>query len=118
MSAEKYDYAKFTRDEVERVFGPKSNSAEAARMAKFEPQKYAALKQSAAYIHGVVAEAMLPRASQLTREQREAKTRADLAAQKDELIEVPVAMCDRLGLPHGTRVTWENLQKSMGRQPI
>lgn len=115
MSAEKYDYGRFTRDEVERIFGPKSNSAEAARMAKFEPAKYAALKQSAAYVHGVIAEAMLPRSSQLTREQRDAKARADVAAQKDDLIAIPDALADRVGVERGFRVSFENLQKIMGR---
>jgi|ERR1700730_16987850 len=114
--SEKYDYSKFSRAEAEEVFGPKSNSLKAAQMAKFQPDLYAALKQSAAYIHGIIAPAMLPRSSQLTREQLDAKARADAAKQKDELIEVPMQVCDRLGLPYGTKVTYEQLQRTLGKR--
>src|ERR1700751_4333360 len=77
--------------EVREIFGPSSNSLKASRLAKTDPARYAALKQAACYTYGIVAEAMLPRSSQLTREQREQKARADAAAQRDELIEVPIA---------------------------
>ena len=116
--SDKLDFDKFTKEEVTAVIGPGSDSRKAAEMAKHRPELYAALKQSACYTHGIIAPAMLPRSSQLTREQLDAKRRADAAAQKNELIEVPPQVCDRLGLPHGTRVSWENLQKTMGRQPI
>jgi hypothetical protein len=114
----KYDYAKFSRAECEEVFGPKSKSLKAAQMAKFQPDLYAALKQSACYTHGIIAEAMLPRAHQLTREQLDKKARADAAAAQDNLIPLPNELADRLGVPWGTRVTYEQLQKSMGKQSI
>jgi hypothetical protein len=117
-SNEQLDFAKFTREEVAQVFGPGSDSRKAYELSKYNPAKYAALKQAAVYSFGIVAESMLPRAHQLTREQLDKKARADAAAQKDELIEVPHQVCDRLGLPYGTKVTWEQLQKSMGRQPV
>lgn len=116
MSAN-YDYARFSRAECEEIFGPKSNSLKAAQMAKFQPDLYAALKQSSCYTHGIIAEAMLPRSSQLTREQLAEKARADAAKQKDELIEVPMQVCDRVGLPYGTKLSYENFTKAvMGRQ--
>jgi hypothetical protein len=101
--------------QVREIFGPGSNSLKAAQMAKLDPQKYAQLKQAACYTYGIIAEAMLPRASQLTREQREQKARADAAAQKDDLIAIPDALADRVGVERGFRVTYENLQKIMGR---
>src|SRR5258708_21887909 len=113
---EQYDYSKFSRAEVEAVFGPRSNSLEAARMAKFEPTKYAALKQAGVYLFGLISESMLPRASQLTREQREAKTRADLAAQKDETFQLPEPLAARLGVPADTKVSWDTLQRLLGRK--
>jgi hypothetical protein len=117
-SSNELDFAKFTKEEVTQVFGPGSDSRKAYELSKRQPNLYAAMKQAAVYNFGLLPEAMLPRASQLTRDQLELKRRADLAAQKDELIEVPMPVCDRLGLPHGTRVTWDKLQKSMGRQPV
>jgi hypothetical protein len=112
--SEKYDYAKFTRDEVERVFGPRS-SAEAARMAKYEPQKYAALKQAGCYVFGTISESMLPRASRLTPEQRDKKARADAATAQNDLIAIPDALADRVGVERGFKVSYDNLQKIMGR---
>jgi hypothetical protein len=114
--SEKYDYATFSRAEVEEVFGPKSNSLKAAQMAKFEPQKYAALKQSACYTHGIIAEAMLPRSSQLTREQLDQKAKADAAAQRDEKILLPEEIADRLHLPFGTRMTFAQIQTALGHR--
>ncbi len=114
--SDKYDYSKFSRAEVEEVFGPKSNSLKAAQMAKFQPDLYAALKQSAAYIHGIIAPAMLPRSSQLTREQLDAKARADAAAQKDEKILLPEEIADRLHLPFGTRMTFAQIQTALGHR--
>jgi hypothetical protein len=113
--SEKYDYSKFSKQEAEEIFGPTSNSVKAAQMAKFDPQKYSALKQSAAYIHGLIAPVMLPRASQLTREQLDAKARADAAAQKDESFTLAPALADRLGIPADTKVSWETFQRLMGR---
>ena len=112
--SEKYDYSKFSRSEVEAVFGPKSNSLKAAQMAKFQPDLYAALKQSAAYIHGIIAPAMLPRSSQLTREQLDAKARADVV--KDDLIAIPDVLAARLAVPVGTKVSFETLERLMGRK--
>ena len=113
--SQKYDYARFSRQEVEEIFGPKSDSLKAARLAKTDPEKYTALKQSGAYIHGIIAPAMLPRSSQLTREQLDVKARADVAAQKDDLIAIPDVLADRMKVERGTRVSFENLQKLLGR---
>ena len=112
----KYDYARFSKQEVEEIFGPKSDSLKAARLAKTDPEKYTALKQSGAYIHGIIAPAMLPRSSQLTREQLDAKARADAAAQRDDLIALPDALADRMGVERGFKVSFENLEKLMGRR--
>jgi hypothetical protein len=113
--SEKLDFDKFTKEEVTAVIGPGSDSRKAAEMAKHRPELYAALKQSACYTHGVIAEAMLPRASQLTREQLDSKRRADAAAQRDDLIAIPDALAARLAVPVGTKVSYEALQKLMGR---
>src|SRR6266404_881498 len=112
------DFAKFTKEEVTQVFGPGSDSRKAYELSKFDPARYAALKQAAVYSYGLVAESMLPMKSRISKQALEDKRRSDMAKQKDELIEVPPAVCDRLGLQYGTKVTYEQLQKSLGKQPV
>ena len=115
-SNEQLDFSKFTREEVTQVFGPGSDSRKAYELSKFDPARYRALKQAAVYSYGLVAESMLPRASQLTREQLDAKRRADLAAQKDESFPLPPALADRFGVPADTKVSFETLQRLLGRK--
>ena len=104
--------------QVREIFGPTSNSLKAAQMAKHQPDLYAKLKQAACYSYNIVPEAMLPRSSQLTREQREAKIRSEVAAQKDETFQLPEPLAGRLGLPSETRVSWSTLQKLLGRENV
>jgi hypothetical protein len=113
---EQLDFAKFSRAEVEEVFGNKSDSRKAAHLAKHDPARYHALKQAAVYTYGLVSEAMLPRQHRFTREQLDAKARADVAAQRDETFPLPEPVSSRLGLPPETRVSWSTLQKLMGRE--
>ncbi len=102
--------------QVREIFGPTSNSLKAAQMAKHQPDLYAKLKQAACYSYNIVPEAMLPRSSQLTREQRDAKTRADVAAQKNDLIAVGDVLAARLGIPENTKVSFDTLERLMGRK--
>lgn len=115
-SNEQLDFAKFTKEEVTQVFGPGSDSRKAYELSKRQPKLYAAMKQAAVYNFGLLPEAMLPRTSQLTREQLEEKRRADLAALRDERIPLPQELCDRLRVPFGTRLTYAQLQTALGKQ--
>jgi hypothetical protein len=112
------DWTSHTRDQVSQIFGAGSDSRLAAETARRNPALYNSLKQAAVYSFSILPEEMLNRANRIKKEDREAQHRANLAAQKDDLIEVPPAVCDRLGLQYGTKVTWENFQKTMGRQPV
>jgi hypothetical protein len=112
------DWSTHTRDQVGAIFGPGSDSRKAADLARRDPALYNSLKQAAVYSFSLLPEEMLNRASRIKKEDREAAYRAAHAAAKDNLIPLPNELADRLGVPWGTRVTYEQLQKSMGKQPI
>ena len=75
-------------------------------------------QQALHYRDRILGEDSLPLKSRLTKDQLEAKYKADRAAAEDNLIPIPNELAERLGLPIGTRVSWEQLQKTMGKQPI
>ena len=102
--------------QVREIFGPGSNSAKASQVAKFDPQKYAALKVAACYTYGIIPESMVPMQHRLTREQLDAKARAEAAAQRDERILLPEEVCSRLHLPLGTRMTFAQMQAALGKR--
>ena len=112
---EQIDFAKIPRSEVDELFGSKANSRKATETLKYRPDFYHAAKQAAVYLYGTVAESMLPMQHRISKQALEAKRLADAAAQKDELIAIPDALADRFGVQRGMRISYENLQKLMGR---
>jgi hypothetical protein len=117
---EQIDFAKIPRSEVEELFprpgGPKSDSRKATETLKYRPDFYHAAKQNAVYILGTVSESMLPTKYRISKADLETKRRADLAAQKDELITLPEELSDRLHLPLGTRMSFAQIQTALGRR--
>ena len=111
------DWTSHTREQVSQIFGPGSDSRKAADLARRDPALYNSLKQSAVYSFSILPEEMLNRANRIKKEDREAQHRANLAAAKDSLIEVPLAVCDRLNLQYGTKFTYDQLAKALGKQP-
>jgi hypothetical protein len=116
---EQIDFAKIPRSEVEELFprpgGPKVDSRKATETLKYRPDFYHAAKQAAVYLYGTVAESMLPMQHRMSKQVLEAKRLADAAAQKDDLIAIPDTLAARLAVPVGTRVSYDTLQKLMGR---
>jgi len=110
------DFTTHKRESVVEVFGPGSDSRKAADLARRDPALYNSLKQAAVYEFGLLPEEMLNRASRVKKEDREARHRANLAAQKDESFPLAPALADRLGVPADTKVSWETFQRLMGRQ--
>ena len=111
-------FSKYPTEMVRKVFGKSSSSLTAHQLFRRDPQAYREMKVTAVYRDRILGEDSLPLKERLTKDQLEQKYKADRAVAQDDLIEVPHALCDRLGLQYGTRVTYEQLQKSMGKQPI
>lgn len=110
------DFTTHKREAVTEIFGPGSDSRKAAELARRDPALYNSLKQSACYEFGLLPEAMLPLRSRVKKEDIEARHRANLAAAKDDLIPLSQELSDRLGLPIGSRVTFAQLQATLGRR--
>src|SRR6266404_1762451 len=91
-------FSKYTPEQVRAVFGKGSSSLTAHQLQKRDPKSYRELKLCAIYRERILGEDSLPFKERLTPEQLEAKYKADRAAATDGLIEVPPAVCDRLGL--------------------
>jgi len=119
---EQIDFAKIPRSEVEELFGcpkpggPKADSRKAADMLKFNPERYHAAKQAGCYIFGTISESMVPVKYRISKQDLEAKRRADMAKQKDDLIPLPQELTDRLNLPLGTRMTFAQVQAILGHR--
>ncbi len=111
-------FSKYTPEQIRAVFGKGSSSLTAHQLQKRDPQAYQEMKVVAVYRERILGEDSLPLKQRLTKDQLEAKYKADRAAAEDNLIPIPNELAERLGLPIGTRVSWEQLQKTMGKQPI
>jgi hypothetical protein len=111
-------FSKYTPEQVRAVFGKGSSSLTAHQLQKRDPQAYRELKLCAIYRERILGPESIPFKERLTPEQLENKYKADRAAAQDNLIPLPNELAERLGLPVGTRVSWEQLQKTMGKQPI
>ena len=111
-------FSKYSPEQIRAVFGKGSSSLTAHQLMKRDPNSYLEMKITAVYRDRILGEDSLPLKSRLTKDQLEAKYKADRAAAQDNLIPLPNELADRLGLPIGTRVSWEQLQKTMGKQPI
>jgi hypothetical protein len=103
---------------VRKVFGKGSSSLTAHQLFRRDPKAYQEMKITAVYRDRVLGEDSLPFKQRLTKDQLEEKYRADRATAQDDLIEVPPAVCDRLGLQYGTRFTYEQLAKALGKQTV
>jgi|ERR1700730_11981520 len=110
-------FSKYSPEQIRAVFGKGSSSLTAHQLMKRDPNSYLEMKITAVYRDRILGEDSLPFKQRLTKDQLEEKYRQDKAAAQDALILVPQALCDRLGLQYGTKVTYEQLQKSMGKQP-
>ena len=106
-------FSKYTPQEVSGVFGPKSNSKLASDLQRRDPATYVAMKQTAVYRDGLVPETMLPLKSRLTPEQLEENYRVGTAEAKDDSINVPDELADRLNIPRGSRMKFDALQSLM-----
>ena len=111
-------FSKYPTDMVKKVFGKGSSSLTAHQLFRRDPQAYKEMKVAAIYRDRILGEDSLPLKERLTKDQLEEKYRQDKAAAEDNLIPMPNELADRLGLARGTRVTYEQLQKSMGKQPV
>ena len=105
-----------TEQEVRQIFGPGSDSRRATELARRDPRRYAVLKQHACFELGIIPEEMLPLNNRIKPDVREAMHKAKLAAEKDALIPLSQELSDRLGLPLGSRVTFAQLQATLGRR--
>src|SRR5712664_1554556 len=118
---EQIDFAKIPRSEVEELFGsskpggPKADSRRATELLKYNPDRYHAAKQAGCYIFGTISESMVPVKYRISKQALEAKRLADAASEKDDLIALPDVLADQMGVERGFRVSYENLQKLMGR---
>jgi hypothetical protein len=111
-------FSKYTPEQIRAVFGKGSSSLTAHQLFRRDKKSYEEMKVTAVYRDRILGEDSLPLKDRLTKDQLEQKYKADRAAAEDNLFTLPPALADRLGVPHSTRVTYEQLQKSMGKQPI
>src|SRR6266404_8274906 len=111
-------FSKYTPEQVRAVFGKGSSSLTAHQLQKRDPQAYRELKLCAIYRERILGPESIPFKERLTPEQLENKYKADRAAAQDDLIEVPTALCDRAGLKYGTKLSYENFMKAMGKLPV
>ncbi len=114
------DFAKIPRSEVEELFprpgGPKPDSRKATETLKYRPDFYHAAKQNAVYILGTVSESMLSMKYRISKPALEAKRLADATAEKNELIPLPAELASRFGVPENSKVSFETLERLMGRK--
>src|SRR6267142_383225 len=109
-------FSKYTPEQIRAVFGKGSSSLLAHQVQQRSPQEYLEMKVTAVYRDRILGPESLPLNARLTKDQLEAKYKADRAAAQDDLIPLNAALAARLGVPENTKVTWENFQKLMGRK--
>jgi hypothetical protein len=109
-------FSKYSPEQIRSVFGRGSSSLTAHQLQKRDPQAYQEMKVVAVYRDRILGEDSLPLKQRLTKDQLEAKYKADRAAAQDNLIPIPDALADRVGLQRGTKATYENLCKMLGKE--
>jgi hypothetical protein len=101
--------------EVSKYFGKASSSKAASELAKTSKSLYDEFKQAAVYRDGLLAEATLPAALRVKREDIQGHFRQEVAAIQNGLIKVPDELADRLSIPKNSAVTYDVLQKLMSQ---
>ncbi len=109
-------FSKYTPEQIRAVFGKGSSSLTAHQLFRRDQNSYREMKITAVYRDRVLGEDSLPLKDRLTKEQLEQKYKADRAAAEDNLFTLPPALADRLGLDRNTRVTYEQLAATLGKQ--
>jgi hypothetical protein len=109
-------FSKYTPEQIRAVFGKGSSSLTAHQLQKRDPKAYQEMKVVAVYRERILGEDSLPLKQRLTKDQLEAKYKADRAAAEDNLIAIPETLAARLAVPVGTKVSFETLEKLMGRK--
>lgn len=111
-------FSKYTPEQIRAVFGKGSSSLVAHQLFRRDQKSYEEMKVVAVYRDRILGEDSLPLKQRLTKDQLEQKYKADRAAAQDDLIEVPPAVCDRLHIQHGTKFSYEQLAKALGKQTV
>ena len=109
-------FSKYTPEQIRAVFGKGSSSLTAHQLFRRDPKSYQEMKVVAVYRDRILGEDSLPLKQRLTKDQLEAKYKADRAAAEDNLIAIPDVLAARLAVPVGTKVSFETLEKLMGRK--
>jgi hypothetical protein len=109
-------FSKYTPEQIRAVFGKGSSSLVAHQLFRRDQKSYEEMKIVAVYRDRVLGEDSLPLKQRLTKDQLEQKYKADRAAAEDNLFTLPPALADRLGLDRNTRVTYEQLAATLGKQ--
>jgi hypothetical protein len=118
MSTNDLGFMNHDPEKVRRIFDG-SDSRAAHELSRRDPNLYISFKQAAVYHPAlrIVPESALSRQYRVKKEDLEAHAVAALAAEKNDKIMVPDALCDRLLLPKGSKVDYSILRTLMGKQP-
>jgi len=109
-------FSKYPAEMVKKVFGKGSSSLTAHQLFRRDPQAYREMKITAVYRDRILGEESIPFKERLSEDQLEQKYKADRAAAEDNLIAIPDVLAARLAVPVGTKVSFETLEKLMGRK--